>query len=366
MNSSKTQTEMYHVVHLELFNRHNLSVSKFYFFNIIDMKDKPTMLDEPIFDKMKTKSLWTVSSIINKMPLDLQWFIDNEPNPNCIKGAKYQDHRSLGTYDELHTAIPTHLNATYYYAISDEDYLILDIEPKCPKDILEKLLQLPYLYGERSMSGEGYHLVLPKPSNIDDYPDALIKTQLQESHGYYELLMNHYVTFTGNTIPQPTTINDFTAELYKSLAEKAVATRSIANINAELVDVDDIPFGQIIVELVLRKPFDKTPADYDEVDNLGQPKQGNKYEFGMMCYHAHRVYKCSKLDIFKQHDFGDQELLSLLYAIIKAELPPRPKHEEIRADSGGNPISFLLWRCVAAMSHTLDFYKSKEDSENKH
>ena len=64
------------------------------------------MLNEPIFDKMKNKSLWTMSSVTTKMPLDLQWFIAHQNQPDCIKGAKYQDHRSLGTYEELQNAIP--------------------------------------------------------------------------------------------------------------------------------------------------------------------------------------------------------------------------------------------------------------------
>ena len=77
------------------------------------------MLNKPLFDKMKQKSLWTVSSVKTKMPLDLQWFIQHQSEPNAIKGAKYQDHRSLGTYQELVDAIPNYITATYYYCTNN-------------------------------------------------------------------------------------------------------------------------------------------------------------------------------------------------------------------------------------------------------
>lgn len=316
------------------------------------------LLNHPVFDKMKKNSLWTVSSPKNKMPLDLQWLMSHYDEPNAIRGAKYQDKRSLGTYAELETTIPNHTNATYFYKMEDEDYLLLDIEPKCPDHIKEHLLQLPYVYAETSMSGKGYHLLLPKPNNINDYPDALVKVQLQEEHGWFELLVNHYVTFTGKQIDPPTKTNDFTNALYKSLAEHVVATKSIQLIDSAIIDIDDIPHADYIIELVMRKPFDKTPDDYNEVDDFGNIKLGNKYEFGMMSYYAHRIYQRTLFDIFKGHTYSEQELLSMLYHIIQEELPSRPKHDEVRHDADGNPIRFLLWRCNAAMANTLDFYNS--------
>ena len=149
--------------------------------------------------------------------------------------------------------------------MNNEDYLFLDIEPKCPYNIKKHLLQLPYVYGETSMSGKGIHLLIPKPNNINDYPDALIKTQLKEDHGYYELLVNHYATFTGKEIPLPTKVNDFTEKLYKSLAQNAIATKSIELMDSEEIDIDDIPYYDQIIELVMRKPFEKD-LDYYKND----------------------------------------------------------------------------------------------------
>ena len=313
------------------------------------------MLNEPLFDKMKQKSLWTVSSVKTKMPLDLQWFIQHQSEPNAIKGAKYQDHRSLGTYQELVDAIPNHITATYYYCTNNEDYIFLDIEPKCPEHIRKHLLQLPYVYGEVSMSGKGIHLLLPKPKNINDYPDALIKVQLQDDNGYYEILMNHYATFTGKTIPLPTKINDFTDKLYKSLAEKATATKSIELLDSDIIEIDDIPYSQEIIELVMRQPFEKSLSDYGN--------NHSKYEFGMMNYYAHRIYKKSKLRIFEEYDYSDNDLLSLLYFVIQENLHHRTKHDEIRHDKDNKPIRFLLWRCNAAMAQTIDFYKNLDNKK---
>lgn len=317
-------------------------------------------LNEPIFDKMKEKSLWTVSSVTTKMPLDLQWFMQHKGEPGAIKGAKFMDHRSLGTYQELMEYIPNPATATYYYAMKNEDYIFLDIEPKCPEHIRNHLLQLPYVYGEVSMSGKGYHLLLPKPDNVKDYPDALVKLQLKEEHGYYEILVNHYASFTGKTIPLPTKVNDFTAALYKSLAENVVATKSVGLMDTDLPDLDEVPYAEDVIRLTLRKPFGKTLEDYKEVDDYGRPRQGNSYEFGLMNYYAHRIYKMTQLDVFKIHTYTDQELLTILYHIVKDQLDHRPKHDEIRHDDNGNPISFLLRQCNAAMSQTLDYYKTSK------
>ena len=313
------------------------------------------MLNKPIFDKMKEKSLWTVSSN-KKVPLDLQWFIEHKDEPNAIKGAKFQDERSLGTFYEAENAIPDHANATYYYQMNNEDYLFLDIEPKCPEHIKKHLLQLPYVYGETSMSGKGIHLLVPKPKNINDFPDALIKTQLKEDRGYYELLVNHYATFTGKEIPLPTKINDFTEKLYQSLAQKAVATKSIELMDSEEIDIDDIPYNNEIIELVMRKPFEKELVDYDD--------DYSKYEFGMMNYYAHRIYQRANLDIFKAHKYSDDELLNLLYYIIEDNLEHRAKHDEKR-NVNGESVSFLFWRCNAAMSQTIDYYKNKKDKKKR-
>lgn len=313
------------------------------------------MLNKPIFDKMKNKPLWTVSSN-KKIPLDLQWFIEHKNEPNAIKGAKYQDERSLGTYYELEEHIPNHANATYYYQMNNEDYLFLDIEPKCPDNIKQHLLQLPYVYGETSMSGKGIHLLIPKPKNINDFPDALIKTQLKEYHGYYELLVNHYATFTGKEIPLPTKINDFTEKLYQSLAQKAVATKSIELMDSEEINIEDIPYHNEIIELVMRKPFEKELTDYNN--------DYSKYEFGMMNYYAHRIYQRANLDIFKAYNHSDEELLNLLYSIINDNIEHRTKHEEKR-NLNGKSVNFLFWRCNAAMSQTIDYYKNKNKKDKK-
>ena len=317
------------------------------------------MLNKPIFEKMKNKPLWTVSSN-KKIPLDLQWFIEHKDKPNAIKGAKYQDERSLGTFYELEEHIPNHANATYYYQMSNEDYLFLDIEPKCPDNIKQHLLQLPYVYGETSMSGKGIHLLIPKPKNINDFPDALIKTQLKGFKGYYELLVNHYATFTGKEIPLPTNINDFTEKLYKSLAQDVIATKSIELMDSEKIDIEDIPYHNEIIELVMRKPFEKDISDYEGDKSDGK----SEYEFGMMNYYAHRIYQRANLDIFKAHKYTNDELLNLLYYIIKNNLEHRPKHDEKR-NINNKSVNFLFWRCNAAMSQTIDYYENNKNKNKK-
>ncbi|MFP3802932.1 hypothetical protein, partial [Paraburkholderia sp. SIMBA_027] len=51
------------------------------------------------------------------------------------------------------------------------------------------------------MSGRGYHLVIPVPTNLHDFPVAVGKRVLREEHGWYELLFEHWVTFTRRPVP---------------------------------------------------------------------------------------------------------------------------------------------------------------------
>src|SRR5699024_2889070 len=85
---------------------------------------------------------------------------------------------------------------------------VLDIEKTCPDELKEALCRLPALYRERSMSGQGVHLVLPLPDSFEDFRDAAAKRVVKGPHGWYEILLGHYVTFTRDVLPEPTNVLD--------------------------------------------------------------------------------------------------------------------------------------------------------------
>ena len=66
--------------------------------------------------------------------------------------------------------------------------VILDIEPDCPEDLKNELLLLPWIYGEISMSGKGFHLVFPSPETFPEIRDAkaALKPAHAQRHLYHE------------------------------------------------------------------------------------------------------------------------------------------------------------------------------------
>ena len=75
-----------------------------------------------------------------------------------IIGATTTDNTCLMTLPELCENIEritgsAPANNAYYLDALIDNWVVLDIEPKFTKETLDKLLTLPYIYGELSLSG---------------------------------------------------------------------------------------------------------------------------------------------------------------------------------------------------------------------
>jgi len=161
----------------------------------------------PFIQSISDNARWTVSTK-TKMPIDMNRLI----RTGEIVGAKFDNgNEPLITLTQLISALPNAANAAYKLNQSVDEFVVLDIEPKCPADIRDKLLTLPYKYCELSMSGSGFHLVFDKPNT--QYQDILYgKPAVKEKHGWYEILLNHYVTFRGK-VCQPSSTSPNSAPL---------------------------------------------------------------------------------------------------------------------------------------------------------
>ena len=273
---------------------------------------------------------WTVSTA-QKMPIDMYIFI----NRGIVSGAIYNNELSLVSLDALHNAIPDAAVYTYYMDALIDHFVVLDIEPKCPEDIKKQLLSMGCLYMETSMSGKGIHMVFKVPTAIlDKYPNAKEKTALKEEHGYYEILLNHYITFTGNQIDSAT-IADHDHEfdnLFENLAkvQKIVSKTDITV--EELPEVKTKNAKRIILVLTnCGQKYKKKPEDFFN--------DMSKYEFSYTAYLQHQLQHILDVPGVKaEHTYTDSEKAWFLYQVTSQLLPQRPKHEEKR-----NGVPWLLY-----------------------
>jgi len=298
---------------------------------------------------------WTVSGQIGddlskrKAPVDIRELLAT----GRLRGAWAADETCLLTLDELTTAVPVAANCAFHLRAQIDTAMLIDIEKTCPPAIAAGLLGLPVeeiLYSELSMSGKGYHLLTRTPANFWDFPNAATRTVLREEHGWYEILLEHWITFTRQPVPagvpdpvlraQVPAGHRFAsvAELYARLAQRApeqsASSRSITlRSQTPLIDHADR-----IVDLALEGFRPKSPAQFN--GDL------SRWEFSVLAGLYSRL-----LPVIAEHadttghgySFSDQAWL--LYQAATRILPHRSKHDETR-----NGRAFLLDRAAALIA----------------
>ena len=289
--------------------------------------DCPAFYDSPFVKATGDNARWTVSNA-EKIPLDMYLL----KYRHVERYAQFHNELSLVTLPELHEIIPGPINCAYYLDALVDNYVVLDVEPKCPDDVKAELLSLPYIYGERSMSGKGYHLVFPLPSCIDEFPIAKTKSALKETHGWYEILLNHYVTFTLNPIDKASGSGDFEALFRDLCTEQKEVVRNDVDIDG--TTPDEIPDQDKILSVLRSCRYRKTPGDFH--DDI------SKYEYGHVGY-LHYKLKCMLETAAIQrngHEYTDNDKAWLLYTIAQEKIPYREKHDTYRDN-----LPWLLYLC---------------------
>lgn len=287
----------------------------------------PNFYENSAIRMLAGQSRWTVSDS-DKMPIDMRELIAN----GRIRGAWEISEECLLSLDELTAALPNAANNAFYLQAQNDGLLVLDIEKTCPPEIAAKLLGMSEtIHSELSMSGRGYHLVLPLPQNFWDYPLATAKKVLREEHGWYEILLDHWVTFTRVEIPDERYLDPSGdgvlpeapewADLYAELASKAVETPTVElDITAEK---PEIPREEKIIELMTRLPhkrdLEKFHGDY------------SRWEFAIMgvLYNRLTAILVAIKDVV-DHPYDDSDRAWLLYTAATKVIPEREKHSEYR------------------------------------
>lgn len=290
------------------------------------------LLQNPAIQKIKDNKRWTISDI-NKAPLSFVSLVKR----NKVEGAYSRDETCLASLEEVMT-YPFKDPKYAYFLRSDIDKIcVLDIEPSCPEETKKWLLSVPYLYAERSLSGKGYHLILPLPEKFEEYPNFIKNKVSLQKKPHYEILLEHFVTFTGDEIDlshikRSTTVDEIFEELIKN--QKNIEKTNKVKILDD-ISLNNIPKIKQIMETIETNIRQFYPEDYTHPD--GTPDM-SLFEFSFACHILHQTKRILKLRKFSSYKYNSMEIITISAKILEKRIEYRPKHSQLRYG-----LPWLLW-----------------------
>lgn len=320
----------------------------------------PEFYTNPVITALGQRKAWTISDN-DKMPVDLHALTTS----GRVYGAHADNyHTALATLPELTTMIPQAANCAFRIETSLDHCLILDIEKTCPTDVADQLLLLSThaYYTETSMSGKGYHLVMPMPANFDQFPNAQVKTALKHTHGWFEVLLHQWITFTRNPIPQQR-LNDAYVrqghakrsweDVYAELAAQArPATHSGLNLDPEELKPDDFtPVENNITEQAIPIITERFAQNYTK-DVYDFDGDYSRWEFSRINVLTSMVVEqlsslllpLSMADPTISRTPRAEHVAYLVYKLATTIFDHRDKHDTTR-----NGLPFLYYRAVSCI-----------------
>lgn len=299
--------------------------------------------NNPVIQRIADVPMWTISDN-KKMPID----VFQARYKGVISGCNIETPGSTTTLKGLFEMAREQgaqypANAAFYLDVLRDNIVILDVEPSCPIDLQREFLKMEYLYAERSMSGKGLHLMFEVPENFNDFPDAANKVKIRDAQGRWEILLNHWVTFTGNRVGgvaasvaqnKVKTIEDVYAKLAKEQKRTSEKLNDFTDFDPE-ESIQEIPHGEELVENLVYEKSQQYKKTLDDFNG-----DHSRYEYGFLGFKFNRLLILTRNHrSFNDHAYSPEELITLLYAVAVECIPHRNKHDEERQ---GMP--FLMWR----------------------
>lgn len=300
----------------------------------------PEFYQNPTIQALAINPRWTVSGQLGddisthdiktrKAPIDIRELKKN----GRVRGAFEKSPTCLMTLAEILDFLPNVANHALAINAHIDEVMVLDIEKTCPPEVARELLALPSLYSEVSMSHQGYHLVMPIPANFEDFPLVRNKVALGEEHGWYEILIDHWITFTRIPVPPERLLDDegqaVTAgrtweEVFAALADRATEIHIDAETRRSVsLDKPEIPGEVAALHVMTSRPFSKT-LEHFHGDH-------SRYEFSILGALLKRLTPALP---FLSQEYSTQYDASmkawLLYEAAREVIPHRAKHDELR------------------------------------
>ncbi|WP_435109299.1 hypothetical protein [Nocardiopsis synnemataformans] len=291
----------------------------------------PAFYRNPVIQLLAPQARWTVSSY-DKTPLNMLELM----RTGRLWGAHEVSAECLVTLEELTRMLPDAANAAFHVDAQSDGIVVLDVEKTCPPELAAEMLKLPALYIERSMSGLGYHLILPLPQSFWDFPVAAAKRVLKGAGGHFEVLQHHWVTFTRHVEPTHEQNGVHTAkqvqaweELWAQLAQAAAET-PMAEFNVGAKE-PEIPQKEAALAYMVAQPHAKTLGDFNH--------DASRFEFSVLnaLYRHMRTYLANERNVNPSSSWDENQMVWLLYRAAQRALPHRSKHDTLR---NGRPYLF--------------------------
>ena len=301
--------------------------------------------------------LWTISDK-DKRPMNMRALLDY----GRYWGARIEEADSqLLTLAEMYHRAPWAANCAYHFDALVTEKILIDIESTCPPEIAHRLLALSRdaLYSETSMSGRGYHLVLDLPESLQKLPHLINKRKIRHPQGWYEILLDHWVTFTRNPIDadllatavdDPANaglgIDDIIAELDSAISVRPNASNEVsydvARILPDELDENIQAMDTSLYEIVchnFRSNYAKTLDDFNG--------DFSSWEFSQLAFIARNVtfyfgeaFNQGVIDDVPSYDW----VTRVVYLVAQEVIAHRDKHDGER-----NNMPYMLYqaaRCV--------------------
>lgn len=301
--------------------------------------------------------LWTISDK-DKRPMNMRALLDY----GRYWGARIEEADSqLLTLAEMYHRVPWAANCAYHFDALTTEKILIDIESTCPPEIAHRLLALSRdaLYSETSMSGRGYHLVLDLPESLRKLPHLINKRKIRHPQGWYEILLDHWVTFTRNPIDadllaaavgDPVNaglgIDDVIAELNSAISVRPNASNEVsydmARILPDELDENIQAMDTSLYEIVcnnFRSNYAKSLDDFNG--------DFSSWEFSQLAFIARNVafyfseaFNQGVIDDVPSYDW----VTRIVYLVAQEVIAHRDKHNGER-----NNMPYMLYqaaRCV--------------------
>lgn len=288
-----------------------------------------------------------------------------------VHGAQIANaQKQLVTLPELTAGLPNAANAAYYLDWFQTRVVVLDIEKDCPPELTDQLIAsfilpglngrpAPALYHEVSMSGRGYHIVLPAPTNINQYRIAASKPKIQHPQKWYEILFCHWITFTRVPIPTDryTTIAPDTPRCnLEGVLAQLIELNPAANAPAPVIDKGPVTTtlspraAEILKALQQTRPYDIVEPDSYSND-LSKYEMAQMYRLATAACRMYRTRAVIDQRLGTATPSPEQthtDITAITHALARQELPHREKHDRLRSG-----LPFLLVECSTAAAKAI-------------
>ena len=224
-------------------------------------------------------------------------------------------------------------NPLYAYHVNayTTNIAVLDIEPTCPDNVKARLCSIPTPYMETSMSGIGIHSLIVIPDTyMLEFPQLTERERLIYPDHSFELLLSHWVTFTGHQLQQMPTQNPLSVKSLIAEMCKYVALRDDIETNCDasaIPDIDTVPEANAILAYLMAKNI-----ACPQTDDISQR------EF-LICRDYYNVLEWF---LYTQHiSLVPQEKVAVIKYIAEQKLEWRQKHEKIVTSDGQDYLTHI-------------------------